>query len=116
MPKSTEPSPLFLRRGGSTTLRDAFEWQGYHVIGIQEANANLSATWANGSMLRAAQGGRRGTSVVELWISKPPIGKVDGVNISLQKQNLTCLAEDDGIVLVRYSGEYLAARSYYGVY
>ena len=88
MLKLTEHSPFISAPGRLDYLRDTFEWQGYHVIGIQEANANLSATWVNGSMLRVAQGGRRGTRVVELWISKLPIGKVDGVDISPRSRTL----------------------------
>ena len=44
---------------------------------------------------------------MELWASKTPYAYLDGKPLTFVRQHFGCLAQADGLLLVRYSGDYI---------
>ena len=73
------------------------------MIAIQEANANLSASWKGRDMYRIAQGGKRGHRVIELWISDVVVARDDEGAVRLDQKSFTLIDQMEGALLIRYS-------------
>ena len=63
-PKKAAKIPVYDLPGRIEYLRDSFYFHKYHLIGVQEANASISAVWSSAKMTRIAQGGPKNHKVV----------------------------------------------------